>query len=243
MDSRKVYPVQPPLSTGHSLRYPLALAPYQSANASRAKQRNRNRKRPGILQGPANEMESTELTSLLEKMGLREIFASRVPERAQARDGKERICWSDVAKAAGASRQAVALWLAGKGDFRNVHVANLLNVSAGLGVTPAELLQPLPGLQDPAAERRLYAEFCWEPFLFGYLSVPGGSGGGAAARGSPAHRKPRHLRSGGRGRAYGCGGCIQRCASVCPRLGAPQQPVLQSGVLPGGARLHRGCRA
>ena len=57
---------------------------------------------------------------------------------------------------------AVALWFAGKGDFRNVHVANLLNVSAGLGIAPAELLQPLPGLENTVAERRLNAEFCWD---------------------------------------------------------------------------------
>ena len=53
---------------------------------------------------------------------------------------------SDVAKAAAVSRQAVSLWFAGEGDFRNVHVANLLSLSAGLGISPAELLQPLPGL-------------------------------------------------------------------------------------------------
>lgn len=69
---------------------------------------------------------------------------------------------SDLAKAAAVSRQAVSLWFCGDGDFRNVHVANLLSLSAGLGITPAELLQPLPGLEGPAAERRLYAEFCWD---------------------------------------------------------------------------------
>ena len=43
-----------------------------------------------------------------------------------------------------------------------MHIANLLSLSAGLGITPAELLQPLPGLEGPAEERRLYAEFCWD---------------------------------------------------------------------------------
>ena len=79
---------------------------------------------------------------------------------------------SDVAKAAAVSRQAVSLWFAGEGDFCNVHVANLLNLSAGLGISPAELLQPLPGLGGRAEERRLYAEFCWDrsyPDIHGFL--------------------------------------------------------------------------
>ena len=79
---------------------------------------------------------------------------------------------SDLAKAAAVSRQAVSLWFAGEGDFRNVHVANLLNLSAGLGISPAELLQPLPGLEGPAEERRLYAEFCWDrsfPDIYRFL--------------------------------------------------------------------------
>ena len=75
---------------------------------------------------------------------------------------KRRYRRSDLARAAGVSRQAVALWFAGAGDFRNVHVASLLSLSAGLGIAPAELLRPLPGLQDRAAERRLHAEFCWD---------------------------------------------------------------------------------
>ena len=92
-----------------------------------------------------------------------------VLKAAMAKKGYRR---SDVAKAAGVSRQAVALWFAGEGDFRNVHVANLLNLSAGLGIAPAELLQPLPGLQDPAAERRLNAEFSWDrsyPDIYRFL--------------------------------------------------------------------------
>ena len=81
---------------------------------------------------------------------------------------------SDVARAAGVSRQAVALWFAGDGDFRNVHVANLLNLSAGLGIAPAELLQPLPGLENTVAERRLTAEFCWDrsyPDIYRFLAA------------------------------------------------------------------------
>ncbi len=84
---------------------------------------------------------------------------------------------SEVAKAARVSRQAVALWFAGEGDFRSVHVANLLNLSAGLGIAPAELLQPLPGLTDSVGEKgctqsRLYAEFCWDrsyPDIYRFL--------------------------------------------------------------------------
>ena len=94
-----------------------------------------------------------------------------VLKAAMAKKGYGR---SDVAKAAGVSRQAVALWFAGKGDFRNVHVANLLNVSAGLGIAPAELLQPLPGLENTAAARRLNAEFCWDrsyPDIYRFLAA------------------------------------------------------------------------
>lgn len=81
---------------------------------------------------------------------------------------------SDVAKAAGVSRQAVSLWFAAEGDFRNLHVANVLKLSAGLGIAPAELLQPLPGLGSPAEERRLYAEFCWDrtfPDIYRFLAA------------------------------------------------------------------------
>ena len=79
---------------------------------------------------------------------------------------------SDVARAAAVSRQAVSLWFAADGDFRNVHVANLLNLGAGLGIAPAELLTPLPGLGEPSGERRLYAEFCWDrsfPDIYRFL--------------------------------------------------------------------------
>ena len=81
---------------------------------------------------------------------------------------------ADMARAAAVSRQAVSLWFAADGDFRNVHVANLLNLSAGLGIAPAELLQPLPGLASPAEERRMYAEFCWDrsfPDVYSFLAA------------------------------------------------------------------------
>ena len=87
---------------------------------------------------------------------------------------KKRYRQSDVAKAAAVSRQAVSLWFAADGDFRNVHVANLLNLSDGLGIAPAELLVPLPELADRAEERRLYAEFCWDrsfPDIYRFLTA------------------------------------------------------------------------
>ena len=92
---------------------------------------------------------------------------------------------SDVAKAAAVSRQAVSLWFSGNGDFRNLHVANLMSLSAGLGVSPAALLQPLPGLGDPAEESRLYAEFCWDrafPDIFRFLVALADSQPRAVAR-------------------------------------------------------------
>ena len=92
-----------------------------------------------------------------------------VLKTAMAKRGYRR---SDVAKAAAVSRQAVSLWFSGHGDFRNLHVANLMSLGAGLGIAPAELLQPLPGLGDPVEERRLYAEFCWDrsfPDIFRFL--------------------------------------------------------------------------
>lgn len=98
-----------------------------------------------------------------------EVVYLSVLKAAMAKKGYRR---SDVARAAGVSRQAVALWFAGEGDFRNVHVASLLKLSAGLGIAPEELLRPLPGLQDAAAERRLHAEFCWDrsyPDIYRFL--------------------------------------------------------------------------
>ena len=92
---------------------------------------------------------------------------------------------SDVAKAAEVTRQTVSLWFSGVGDFRNVHVANLLNLSAGLGIAPAELLQPLPGLEAPDEERRLYAEFCWDrsyPDVYRFLAALAGAQPRAVAR-------------------------------------------------------------
>ena len=69
---------------------------------------------------------------------------------------------ADIARAAGVSRQAVSLWFASERDFQNVHVATLLRLSDSLEVDPAEFLEPLPGMDDPAAVRRLAAEFCWD---------------------------------------------------------------------------------
>ncbi len=94
-----------------------------------------------------------------------------VLKAAAAKKGYRQV---DMAQAAAVSRQAVSLWFAAEGDFRNVHVANLLNLSAGLGIAPAELLQPLPGLASPAEERRLYAEFCWDrsfPDVYRFLAA------------------------------------------------------------------------
>lgn len=99
------------------------------------------------------------------------IVYMSVLKAAMAKSGYRQ---ADVAKAAAVSRQAVSLWFAADGDFRNVHVANLLNLSAGLGIAPAELLQPLLGLEGRAEERRLYAEFCWDrsfPDIYRFLAA------------------------------------------------------------------------
>ena len=105
-----------------------------------------------------------------------------VLKAAAAKKGYRQV---DVAQAAAVSRQAVSLWFAAEGDFRNVHVANLLNLSAGLGIAPAELLQPLPGLASPAEERRLYAEFCWDrsfPDVYRFLAALAAGQARAVAR-------------------------------------------------------------
>ena len=70
-----------------------------------------------------------------------------------------------MAKAASVSRQAVSLWFGAEGDFRNVHVANLLNLGAGLGVAPAELLQPLPGLAESRRGEAVVRGILLGPFL------------------------------------------------------------------------------
>ena len=100
---------------------------------------------------------------------------------------------SDVARAAGVSRQAVSLWFTQDDDFQNLHVANLLNLSDGLGIDPAELLKPLPGISDPATVRRLYAEFCWDRSYPDIYCFPGRVGRITAACGRAVHRMSRHL--------------------------------------------------
>ena len=92
---------------------------------------------------------------------------------------------SDVAKAAGVSRQAVSLWFAQDDDFQNLHVANLVNLSNDLGIDPAELHEPLACISDPAAVRQLYAEFCWDrsyPDIHWFLVALAGSRPRAVAR-------------------------------------------------------------
>ena len=92
---------------------------------------------------------------------------------------------SDVARAAGVSRQAVSLWFAQDDDFQNLHVANLMNLSDGLGIDPAELLKPLACISDPATVRQLYAEFCWDrsyPDIYSFLVALAGSEPRAVAR-------------------------------------------------------------
>ena len=81
---------------------------------------------------------------------------------------------SDVAKAAGVSRQAVSLWFTSGDEFQNVHVANLLKLSAALDIEPAELLKPFAGIADPAVVRALTAEFCWDRAyadIYGYRLI------------------------------------------------------------------------
>lgn len=81
---------------------------------------------------------------------------------------------ADIARAAGVSRQAVSLWFASERDFQNVRVATLLKLSDSLEIEPAELLEPLPGMDDPVAVRRLAAEFCWDqayPDIYRFLTA------------------------------------------------------------------------
>lgn len=105
-----------------------------------------------------------------------------VLKTVMAKKGYQR---SDVARAAGVSRQAVSLWFTQDDDFHNLHVANLLNLSDGLGIDPAEFLKPLPGISEPATVRRLYAEFCWDrsyPDIYSFLVALAGSRPRAVAR-------------------------------------------------------------
>ncbi len=81
---------------------------------------------------------------------------------------------ADIARAAGVSRQAVSHWFASERDFQNVHVATLLKLSDSLEIDPAELLEPLPGMDDPVAVRRLATEFCWDrayPDIYRFLAA------------------------------------------------------------------------
>ena len=124
-----------------------------------------------------------------------------------------------MAKAAAVSRQAVSLWFAADGDFRTVHVANLLNLSDGLGIAPAELLVPLPELADRAEERRLYAEFCWDrsyPDIYRFLTALAAGRPRAVARLTRAgiYEAPRYW-----GHRYGTP--IPISARGCRPRGAP----------------------
>ena len=79
---------------------------------------------------------------------------------------------ADIARAAGVSRQAVSHWFASESDLQNVHVATLLKLSDSLAIEPAEFLTPLASMADPAAVRRLAAEFCWDrsyPDIYRFL--------------------------------------------------------------------------
>ena len=81
---------------------------------------------------------------------------------------------ADIARASGVSRQAVSLWFSSDGDFQNVHVATLMRLSASLAIDPAELLEPLPGMDDPVAVSRLATEFCWDrayPDIYRFLAA------------------------------------------------------------------------
>ncbi|MDD9986612.1 MAG: helix-turn-helix transcriptional regulator [Spirochaetaceae bacterium] len=81
---------------------------------------------------------------------------------------------ADIARAAGVSRQAVSLWFASERNFQNVRVATLLKLSDSLEIDPAELLEPLPGMDDPVAVRRLATEFCWDrayPDIYRFLTA------------------------------------------------------------------------
>ena len=81
---------------------------------------------------------------------------------------------ADIARASGVSRQAVSLWFSSDGDFQNVHVATLMKLSDSLEIDPAEFLEPLPGMDDPAAVRRLATEFCWDracPDIYRFLAA------------------------------------------------------------------------
>ena len=100
---------------------------------------------------------------------------------------------SDLAKAAAVSRQAVSLWFAGEGDFCNVHVANLLNLSAGLGISPAELLQPLPGLGGARRGEATIRGVLLGQVLSRHLSLPVGAGRETAPRGCAIDREPRNI--------------------------------------------------
>ena len=70
---------------------------------------------------------------------------------------------SDLARAAGVSRQAVSLWFraAGQGDAVAIRSDHLAQLSHNLGVAPALLLGPLGGLTTEG-RARLRAAFLWD---------------------------------------------------------------------------------
>jgi transcriptional regulator with XRE-family HTH domain len=66
---------------------------------------------------------------------------------------------SDLARAAGVSRQAVSGWMTGKKDLR---VSNLQKLSRTLGLSIDQLIEPLPVLDEIHVVNKLQTALLWD---------------------------------------------------------------------------------
>ena len=80
---------------------------------------------------------------------------------------------SDLARAAGVTRQTVSHWFSGKVQQINLYSKHLQNLAQSLGVSVETLSQPLPILDDPKSVQEWETEFLWDrlyPNLESFIS-------------------------------------------------------------------------
>lgn len=71
---------------------------------------------------------------------------------------------SDLARAAGVSRQRISQWLHGptSDGFINIQTKHLMAIAKVLDISPGGLLRPLPLLDDPQSLQRETARLIWD---------------------------------------------------------------------------------
>ncbi|MBI1860489.1 MAG: helix-turn-helix transcriptional regulator [Deltaproteobacteria bacterium] len=88
---------------------------------------------------------------------------------------------SDVARAAGVSRQIVSHWFGSQTPTLNLFASHLQNLARALGVSIDRLSRPLPILSDPKEKKRWETMLLWDRLYPDLESFCGG-----VIRGQPA---------------------------------------------------------